>query len=126
MAQLGDTFYGPLEPRRTAELLSTIDALTVRGNQDRQLYESTVADVAANPSLLHVLTELGQERIEALRKLPVGLFLEGDLRACHGSLQSDVQYLIEDVSLGFPRIRAEHDLERLIGDVKSGRCRLRT
>lgn len=108
---LGDTFYGPLDPNRTADLLAALDVLTIQGNQDRQLYEALTADTVSNPTTRHVLTELGRARIDALRKLPTSLSLEGELLACHGSPQSDEQYLIEDVTLGFPRVRAEPDLE---------------
>jgi putative phosphoesterase len=116
---LGDTFYGPLDPRKTADLLATLNVLTIQGNQDRQLYEALTTDAVSNPTINHVLAELGGERIDALRKLPSSLSLERDLLACHGSPQSDLQYLIEDVTLGFPRVRAELDLERRLCGAKA-------
>lgn len=116
---LGDTYYGPLEPGKTAEVLATIDVLTIQGNQDRQLYAASDTDAASNATLRHVLAELGRERIDGLRKLPTSLDLEGGLLACHGSPQSDLQYLIEDVTSGFARVRAEPDLEMLLGETQA-------
>lgn len=116
---LGDTYYGPLEPGRTAEMLATIDVLTIQGNQDRQLYVASDTDVASNATLRHVLAELGRERIDGLRKLPTSLALEGGLLAFHGSPRSDLQYLIEDVTSGFARVRAEPDLEVLLGETQA-------
>jgi predicted phosphodiesterase len=116
---LGDTFYGPLDPLRTADLLATMDVLTIQGNQDRQLYEALSTDTVSNPTIRHVQAELGGERIDGLRKLPLCLSSEHDLLACHGSPQSDLQYLIEDVTLGFPRVRAEPDLERQLCGAKA-------
>jgi predicted phosphodiesterase len=42
---LGDILYGPIAPRATCDLLMEYDFVTIRGNQDRQIYEATSAKV---------------------------------------------------------------------------------
>ena len=49
---LGDILYGPLKPRNTFELLQTIDAVTIQGNQDRDVYQATATQIENNPTLV--------------------------------------------------------------------------
>src|ERR1700712_4985657 len=42
---LGDCFSGPLEAGKTADILLTLDAVTVRGNHDRYLIETHPAEL---------------------------------------------------------------------------------
>lgn len=56
---LGDTLYGPLAPRATYDRLQSENIITIRGNQDRQIYEATQDEIAANPTLQFILADLG-------------------------------------------------------------------
>ncbi|ERL54551.1 metallophosphoesterase family protein [Psychrobacter aquaticus] len=53
VVNLGDILYGPIAPKATYKLLMTYrdDIVTICGNQDRQIYEATEADIAANATL---------------------------------------------------------------------------
>lgn len=53
IVNLGDILYGPIAPKATYELLMEHqkDIITIRGNQDRQIYEATTADIDSNPTL---------------------------------------------------------------------------
>ena len=53
IVNLGDILYGPIAPKATYELLMEYqkDIITIRGNQDRQIYEATTADIDSNPTL---------------------------------------------------------------------------
>src|SRR5258706_15921956 len=63
---LGDILHGALRPRATYDLLRSTDiTLTVRGNQDHDLYEPS-----ADPTVEWMLQALGPEPIEWLRGLP--------------------------------------------------------
>ena len=67
---LGDILYGPLKPSETYKLLKKIDAVTIQGNQDRDVYEANQARIENNPTLAYVVKELGPGPIEWLRSLP--------------------------------------------------------
>ena len=97
---LGDIVYGPLAPRRTFERLQTLGAITIQGNQDREIYESS----PDSPTLRYVIDDLGPDAIAWLRALPKTA-VAGDIFACHGSPSSDVEYLLEDVRSGAPLLR---------------------
>jgi len=110
---LGDVLYGPLEPRRTYELLRTVHLIRgVSGNQDRLIRD---AARGRNATLDFVLDDLGHEPVEWLRGLPKTQVVEA-LLLCHGSPSSDTTYLLEDVSNGGPVVRAEVEiLKDLVG-----------
>jgi predicted phosphodiesterase len=94
---LGDSLYGPLDPRGTAELLRGRTAVNVRGNQDRVLI-APPAHEARTPTLNFVLDQLRPEDFVWLmshEKAPVEM---GDLVLCHGTLGQDDRYLIEEIS----------------------------
>lgn len=38
---LGDILYGPIAPKATYDMLKEQDFITVRGNQDRQIYHAS-------------------------------------------------------------------------------------
>ncbi|MGF1694037.1 metallophosphoesterase family protein, partial [Photobacterium kagoshimensis] len=48
---LGDILYGPIAPRQTYEYLQSLGAITISGNQDRQIYEATEAEIESNPTM---------------------------------------------------------------------------
>ncbi|MEB3211797.1 MAG: metallophosphoesterase family protein [Leptolyngbyaceae bacterium] len=104
---LGDVLYGPLKPLETYTLLKTIDAVTIQGNEDREVYEFDPRQGKTHPTLTYMLKELGEEPIQWLRALPKTLLIDDDIFACHGIPASDVVYLLEDVSNGFPVVRSE-------------------
>ena len=62
LINLGDILYGPLAPKATYERLQSEAVITIRGNQDRQIYEATDAEIAANPTLSSFLKTLGRHR----------------------------------------------------------------
>ena len=119
MFNLGDILYGPLQPRATYDrLVAEGELLTVRGNQDRQIYDATAQDRAANPTLDYVVRDLGDEPIEWLRTIPPTAIFEEEIFLCHGTPASDEAYLLEDVSAGHPAVRPEAEILR---EVKSTR-----
>lgn len=116
---LGDVLYSPLKPLETYQLLNTIDAITIQGNQDRDIYEADHARIAYNPTLAYVVAELGDEPIEWLRSLPKTATVDEDVFACHGTPDSDLVYLLDDVSDGFSRVRDEREIVSLLGRIDS-------
>src|SRR5712692_453599 len=66
VVNLGDVLYGPLAPRATFDRLQRENVvLTVRGNQDRQIYDGN-----KSPTFDFVIQDLGVDAIEWLRSLP--------------------------------------------------------
>ena len=93
---LGDIFWGPLDPRGTWELLRREpSALSVCGNQDRQTIEAPGGG----------LQDPGSGAREWLASLPVTAADPDGILLCHGSPGSDTEYLLEDVSSGDARPR---------------------
>ncbi len=111
---LGDIFYGPLWPRRSWELLQPLNAVTIRGNQDRDLFEATPERVVANATLRFDLAELGRAPIDWLRALPATQ-LHGEVYACHGTPDSDLVYLLEDIASGDAQLRDDAAITALLG-----------
>ncbi len=114
---LGDVLYGPLWPGRTYELLQPLHALTVRGNQDREIVEARGAGRPANATMSHVLDDLPAASFEWLRLLPLASELSHGILLCHGTPQSDATYLLEDITRGIPEVRPEQAIIEHLGSV---------
>jgi len=107
---LGDILHGALKPRATYDLLRSTDiALTIRGNQDRELYEPNI-----DPRAEWMIRDLGEEPIEWLRGLPATAVFEDEVLLCHGSPTDDMCYLLEDVKSGHPQVRDKEEIGRLL------------
>ncbi|MDP2451180.1 MAG: metallophosphoesterase family protein [Polaromonas sp.] len=101
---LGDILSGPLQPAETADLLMARDFPTIRGNHERQL----LALLAPGASAMDPLSSDGFAAAQVnaaqagwLRALPAGRALEPDIRLCHGTPGTDLQYWLETVVPGF-------------------------
>jgi len=92
---LGDTVFGPLAPAETAELLMRLDAPTVRGNQDRAIWQPP-PEVASSPTHRFVREALSTEQVDRLQGLPMTLRI-GDLLLCHGTPGQDDAPLLEEI-----------------------------
>lgn len=111
---LGDIVYGPLWPKETYDFLKTERAITIRGNQDREIYESMGSNqLEGNPILRHTVEDLGVECIEWLKSLPETV-LEGEVLCCHGALGNDLTYLLENVESGEACLRDDSDIIALL------------
>lgn len=104
---LGDTFYGPLDPAGTWAILRELDMPAVLGNQDRILLEET-------PQTAAVRRAIGPDGLAWLAGLPRTLRPADDILLCHGTPRNDAAYLLEDVATGLPAPRIEEDL---LGDL---------
>lgn len=106
---LGDTFYGPLDPAGTWAELKKTPMPTVLGNQDRILL-----DDAPPPAAAAVRDALPPDALKWLRALPGTLRVEPDVLLCHGTPDDDATYLLEDVSTGLP---APRDPDAVLADL---------
>ena len=125
IVNLGDILYGPIAPRATYELLMTHrdDILTIRGNQDRQIYEalhlSTMAEIANNPTMDFIVKDLPKDAIEWMRALPFDCHLSEDVYLCHGTPTDDMIYLLEDIATGAPTVRSDSNILSLLNGIAS-------
>ena len=110
MLNLGDILYGPIAPKATYELLKEHDFITIRGNQDRQIYEAFREEIDTNPTMQFILNDLGEEPIRWTESLPFDYQLNDEIYMCHGSPTNDLQYLLENIETGFPSLRSDSEI----------------
>jgi predicted phosphodiesterase len=96
MVNLGDCLYGPLDPAGAARILMELAMPTVRGNEDRIILD----DAGLHPdssSLPFVQAELQQNQRGWIERLPLTAIVGGDFLLCHGTPESDCEYLLREV-----------------------------
>ena len=97
---LGDIFYGPLDPKGTWDILRSHPMPTILGNQDRILLE---AGPDASSHILAVRDAIGEEGLHWLGSLPTTLAL-GNAFLCHGTPHDDPEKLKCLVTVHPPRV----------------------
>lgn len=111
---LGDMFYGPLDPAGTWHILRDMNMPTVLGNQDRILLEEG-AQWEKLPAHRMAREGIEEAGLTWLASLPATQRLEGGILLCHGTPRSDTAYLLEDISTGLPAMNScEVVLDHLI------------
>jgi predicted phosphodiesterase len=96
IVNLGDCFYGPLDPGGTAQILVGLDIPTVRGNEDRIIVETT-GGYEISPTLQYVRKSLKSDHFRWLKKLKMIAVVNEYFFLCHGSPQRDDEYLLINV-----------------------------
>ena len=94
---LGDHFFGALEPELVAGMLREVPMQSISGNTDREILQS-IDDGFYKAGMDSVRADLSAESIAWLRVLPKTLSIDGLLFACHGTPESDDKYLLEQVT----------------------------
>jgi diadenosine tetraphosphatase ApaH/serine/threonine PP2A family protein phosphatase len=108
VVNLGDHVSGPLEPRRTADLLMQRGFTSIRGDQDRRLVELG----AAGTSGRFDHKQLDRKHLDWLASLPPLLVYRDDILLCHGSPQNDAAWWLDRVTEdGEIRARPIQDIE---------------
>jgi predicted phosphodiesterase len=95
VVNLGDHLSGPLEARRTAELLMARGLPSIAGNHDRQLIDRPPEAMGATDRHAHGQLERGH--VDWLKSLPPTLTYRDDIFLCHGTPRSDTTYWLERV-----------------------------
>lgn len=86
---LGDHFYGPLDPVRTAAILAGLDMIAIRGNTDRIVLARAESVHGANAR------GLTQDTLAWLRELPGTERFEDQIVLTHGTPASDETYWLD-------------------------------
>lgn len=113
---LGDSLYGPLDPKGTFELLESNKVLSISGNQDRIILENLnkTSDLI---TLEFVKSLLNGEIAEWLRQLPFDRTIGDSIYCCHASPQSDSEYLLEKPEDGFVAVKDFAEIEKMLIDI---------
>lgn len=87
LLNLGDHFYGPLEPQRTADLLLSRQTISILGNTDRY-----ILDAARRGGTLDTLPPAA---LDWLKSLPSTATFDDQIFLCHGTPASDDLYWLD-------------------------------
>jgi len=94
---LGDHFFGALEPEATANLLRAVPMICISGNTDREILESFIKK-SEKPDMERVVADLSDLSIDWLKTLPNTITIDDLIFVCHGTPESDNEYLLEKVT----------------------------
>jgi diadenosine tetraphosphatase ApaH/serine/threonine PP2A family protein phosphatase len=94
IVNLGDHLSGPLEARRTADLLMERGFRCIRGDQDRVMVE--LGPPGASNRMDH--RQLDRRHLDWLASLPPTLVYRDDVFLCHGSPNSDAAFWLDRVT----------------------------
>lgn len=112
---LGDSFYGPLDPAATAKMLMKASTISIIGNQDRILLDPT-PELYAMDTFRHVMGNLDNAAMNWLSaQSREERLMDGDILCCHGAPGDDTQYLTENVSNGWAAPRSCADIAANMG-----------
>ncbi|QJB55864.1 metallophosphoesterase family protein [Pseudodesulfovibrio sp. zrk46] len=110
VVNLGDIFYGPLDPAGTWEILRELEIPTILGNQDRILLEGG-PQWEGIPTFKTTVDGIGKDGMEWLRSLPATQLMDDTILLCHGTPKDDLKYLLEDITTGLPAVRDCTEME---------------
>ncbi|MDH5384148.1 MAG: metallophosphatase family protein [Candidatus Aminicenantes bacterium] len=116
LINLGDIFYGPLDPGGTAKILNKYRMETVQGNEDRIIHETKVANLT-NPTLRSVISQLSNQEKIWLWQLPKTKIIDKEIFLCHGTPGEDSKYLLEEIQHNLATLRSEAEIETLIRNI---------
>lgn len=115
VVNLGDVFYGPLDPLGTAGLILDRRIPTVRGNEDRIIVDG---DAPLSKTLDFVRAQLSGQHMQWLENLAMSLSI-GSASAFHGSPRSDTEYLLWTVGESGAHRRATEEVQRILGETEA-------
>ena len=111
---LGDHFFGALEPEIVAKIIRESKMLCISGNTDREILQSIGSDFTKD-GMDSVKADLSEESITWLRTLQKTLTCDDLFFVCHGTPESDDEYLLEKVTANGVFV---HNDEELVNKTK--------
>lgn len=111
IVNLGDMASGPLDARRTMDILMTLDATHVLGNHDRYLIEKGPHEMGSWDRPAHA--QLDTRHLDWLREIPATAIFRDKVYLCHATPSNDELYWLETVHPdGSVRISSLEAIER--------------
>ena len=94
--------------------------INIRGNTDRDILESLERDGmnSDKPEMQRVKGELSQQTIEWIKELPLTATCDDIFFICHGTPESDNEYLLEEVTANGVFVYNDEDLVEKVKDIK--------
>jgi putative phosphoesterase len=118
VVNLGDCLSGPLDGAATADLLMSRGFPAVRGNHDRYLVSMGPEEFGPSDRITH--KSLTQRHLDWLRGFPATMTVADEVLLCHGTLQSDEDYLLDDIQAGRLALASEASIIARLGSVQAG------
>lgn len=114
---LGDSLYGPLDPKGTFDLLESNNVISVSGNQDRIILENLdkTSDLI---TLEYVKSQIDSTVVAWLNSLPFDMIYNDNIYCCHASPQSDMEYLLEYLETNYVAIKDKQGIDNLLSGIK--------
>jgi predicted phosphodiesterase len=114
---LGDSLYGPLDPKGTFEMLLKNKVTSISGNQDRFIIEN-LNNKTDIDTLEYVKSQLNDDCINWLKSLPFDMIFNDVFYCCHASPNCDSTYLLEELHPNYVCVKEKQELIDLIKDIK--------
>lgn len=114
---LGDSLYGPLNPRETFKLIKSYPIRSISGNEDRLITENFDKDHPPG-TLGFVIRELNEEAHDWLLSLSKTTILDCRIYMCHGTPESDSTYLMERIDDDSLTIKEPGRIDELLQGIK--------
>ena len=96
VVNLGDHVSGPLELRRTADLLIERGFPSIQGDQDRRLVEMGRAGISVRVDY----KQLNRSHLDWLAGMPPTMVYRDEVFLCHGTPRNDTTYWLDRVTDG--------------------------
>ncbi|APW65786.1 MULTISPECIES: metallophosphoesterase family protein [Arcobacteraceae] len=119
LLNLGDSFFGPIAPKETYDLIRKNDFITLLGDEDRQILEASLAQLEINETLKFVYNDLNDEVLYWIQELPFEKLIGDDFYMVHGTYQDDSLYMLEDASSGRLELHNDKKILEILDDIKS-------
>ena len=119
LLNLGDSFFGPIAPKETYDLIRKNEFITLLGDEDRQILEASLAQLEVNDTLKYVYNDLNDEVLYWIQELPFEKLIGDDFYMIHGTYQDDSLYLLEDSSSGKLKLNDDKKILETLDDIKS-------
>jgi predicted phosphodiesterase len=94
---LGDHCFGALEPESAAMIIREKPMYCISGNTDREIVESYDMP-SEKENMAHVRKEISSETLDWLKALSKTRVIDDLFFVCHGTPESDNEYLLEKVT----------------------------
>ena len=114
---LGDSLYGPLDPKGTYDLLIENNVISISGNEDRIILEH-LDSKSENITLEYVKAQIDNYVIDWLKSLAFELIYSNEIYCCHACPKSDSIYLMEKLHLDYISIKDKIEIDIILQDVK--------
>ncbi len=113
---LGDSLYGPLDPKGTFELLTKNNIKSISGNQDRFIIEN-INKITPIPTLEYVKKSIDNNAINWLKELPFDL-IHKNIYCCHGNPSNDSIALLEKINIDYVDVQTNTEIEITLSNIK--------